>query len=859
MRNVFKIFRKDFRALYRNGLAFLIILAVCVLPALYAWFNIYAFGDPYSNTDNIEIAVVNGDTDYVDSDGNVVNLGKDLVSELEGSEDFGYVFLDDPDAAINGVYDGTYYAAVVIESDFTYNMYNFLTADMDHPTITFYQNEKRNAIAVKIVEASADEIKHSVNAKYIDTMVETLFGKLNNFSSDVQGETSADMVKNTLIKINNNLASYNSTISAFVSASNAMIDTLNDTGNTLNYSIYLIGNERVNISSQISYIEGTQKDLALINDEVSKMLLSIQDSVAEAIYKLDRLYQGNTDDQEAALQALAELERQYQELVDYLKNSGLTGTDVDDAMSALNTLAEKISELRTKLGLNSDSSTAESSNAQVRALAKHNQALIESVETDFETVAVPAVYKAVTGYDYEDLSNPSSSTQSLESMFEFMVEDSQDRITDIQSNLKTAKTARTVTAREEALTSAQADMQILTRELDALGTASQAIETVSSSKLGTAAGTTGLFDSIGKASDSADDANSILDDILSGKRDIDLVNDLQLVSDALGTVRVTMTEVVYPMLDTMLENLQDTMGDISSLLLDLNDILGKATPIIDQLSNTFGLVNNALVKVQGLINSYCERITDLIDVLDGGENEWLDSVLEFFDIDPESIGKFLANPVSIETEAVYPVKNYGSAMAPFYTMLAIWVGCVIINSILKSERPVECEDATDTEKFFGRYMIFFLISQIQTLIIMLGDLYIFNIQCLHPALFLIAGIVTSLVCSLLAYSFTMAFGNMGKFLIVVIMIIQIAGSGGSYPIELLPDFFQQVYLFFPFPYAIGAMRECIAGIYQSDYLVFLLKLLIFLGIGLLIGLVLRPSLKGVNRYMDEQLEDTEMM
>ncbi len=849
MRNVLKIFRSDLRSLYKHFFAFLIILAICVLPALYAWFNIYAFGDPYSNTDNIQIAVVNEDMDYVDSDGNIVNIGKDLSAELKGSEDFGYVFLDDADEAINAVYDGTYYAAVVIEPDFTFNMYNFLTTDMFQPTITFYQNEKLNAIAVKVVEAAADDIKHSVNAKYIDAIVETLFGKLNNFSSDVQGETSEEMIKNTLQKINNNLLNYGGTIDSFISANNALIDTLNDTNSTLDYSIYLIGSERVNISKQIVYIESSQKDLALINAEVNNMLLSLQDSVQEAIYKLDRLYEGNTDDQEAALQALAELERQYQELIDYLKNSGLSGPDVDDALSALNNLAEKISDLRKKLGLDS---AGENANAQVQALAKHNKSSINALQTDFENTAVPAVYTAVTGYEYEDLMNPGASTQSMESMIEYMVEDTNDRVKSIQSNVTVAQTTKNAETRNNALKEIQTDSSVLYQELYALSAASEAVETASGNS-------TTLVGAVDKAADNAKTLNDVIDDILNGNRDIDLIHELQLISDTLGTVRVTLTEIVYPALDTMLENLQDTMGDISSLLLDLGDILSRTTPIVDQLANTFGTVNNALIQVKDLIMSYSERITNLIDMLDGGDNEWLDSVLEFFDINPEEIGGFLSQPVSMDTRAVYPVKNYGSAMAPFYTMLAIWVGCVIINSIIKSDKPVECEGATDGEKFFGRYLIFFLISLIQTIIIMLGDLFLLNIQCLHPGLFLLAGFVTSLVCSMLAYSFAVAFGNIGKFIIVVIMIIQIAGSGGSYPIELLPSFFQQVYLFFPFPYAIGAMRECIAGLYQNVYLIHLLKLMIFFAAGLLIGLVLRRSLKGINHYMDEQLEETEMM
>lgn len=841
MRNVFKIFRNDLRSLYKHFFAFLIILAICVLPALYAWFNIYAFGDPYSHTDNIQIAVVSNDMDYMDDDGAIVNIGKDLVKELEDDETFGYIILDDADEAINGVYDGTYYAAVIFESDFTYNMYNFLTTDMFQPTIKFYQNEKTNAIAVKVVEAAADEVKHSVNARYIDAIVETLFGKLNNFSSDVKGETSADMIRNTLTKIRDNLGSYNATISSFVSANNSLIDTLSNTNSTLDYSIFLIGNERINISDQIIYVEGTQQDLSKINDEVNVMLVNLQDSVQDAIYKLDRLYESPSEEEEA-LQALAELERQYQELIDYIRNSGLTGSEIDDALSALNTLAEKISELRKSLGLEPGTGGG-SINPQVAAA---------QIQRDFETVAVPMVYHAVTGYDYDDLSDANASPQSMESMMYYMLADTDTRITTIQDNIRIANTTKDPAARGAALKAIQTDSDVLYQELSALGAATEAIDSISG-------GTSNLSATVNETADGAKDIEDIIDDILHGDRDIDLTRDLQLVSNALGALRVTMTEIVYPALDTLLENLQDSLGDISSLLLDLSDVLGKATPILNQLVNTFGAVNNTLIQVQDLISSYVERINNLIDVLDGGESEWLDSVLDFFDINPEEIGHFLSEPVSVDSRAVYPVKNYGSAMAPFYTMLAIWVGCVIINSILRSEKPVECEDATDAEKFFGRYLVFLLISLIQTMVIMLGDLYLLKVQCLHPGLFLLTGAITALTCSMLAYSFTMAFGNIGKFLIVVIMIIQIAGSGGSYPIELLPDFFQQIYLFFPFPYAIGAMRECIAGLYQNDYLVFILKLLIFFVAGILIGLVLRPSLKGVNKYMNEQLEDTEMM
>ena len=837
MRNVFTIFKNDFRALTRHFFAFLIILAILFLPALYAWFNIYAFWDPYGKTGDVSIAVVCNDRDYMDEDGKIINIGNQLVEELKQDEKIGFVFLDDADKAVDDLYAGKYYAAVIIEPDFTYNMYNFLKEDMFSPTINFYQNEKTNAIAVKVVEAAGDKVKQSVNKAYIQAIVETLFGKFNTFSEGVQGDNTINMLRNTLAKIDKNLAQYDDTIDQFVAANNSLVGTLNNSNSTIDYTIHLLGNERINISKQVSYIESTKNDIALINEEVNNLLTGLQDSVQNAIYKLDRLYNGG-EDPDTVKETLKELERQYQELIDYLTHSGISGPEAEDALSALNRIRDKITQLREQLGMN----------------AQNDANAADQLKADYNEVTVPMVYTAVTGYDYDDLANAQKTEQSMDTMMTFMADDAEQRIVNIQNNVEIAKTTTDDNTREKALTAAKNDSVIVSQELSALGTAMDAVEDAAGAtdkKASTAAA---------QAAGSTKDAGEIFDDILNGNRDIDLIEYLQVISDLLGNARVALTEIVYPSITTLLTNLQDSLGDLSSVLLDLSDVMGKVPPIVSELSNTFGAVNNALVQVKDLISSYRTRIADALGVLNGDtEDTRLQQVLDFMDVDPQSIAEFLASPVTIRAESVYPVESYGAAMAPFYSMLAIWVGCIILNAILKVDTPIELIGATSRQKFFGRYLIFALLSLSQTMVIMGGDLLIFGMDCAHPGLFLLSGVVTSLTCSMLAYSMAIAFGNIGKALFVVFLIIQIAGSGGSYPIELLPDFFQQVYLFFPFPYAINAMREAIAGLYQNNYLIYLLQLLLFFGVGLFVGLVLKRPLDGINRYMNDQLEKSEMM
>ena len=166
-----------------------------------------------------------------------------------------------------------------------------------------------------------------------------------------------------------------------------------------------------------------------------------------------------------------------------------------------------------------------------------------------------------------------------------------------------------------------------------------------------------------------------------------------------------------------------------------------------------------------------------------------------------------------------------------------------------------------------RKKVFFVISmlivcvmgQIQALIIVLGNIYLLHCQVKNPVLFWFASSLTSFTFTLLIYALTLSFGDIGKALVVVMVVIQIAGSGGTYPIEILPEFYRRVYIFFPFPYAINAMRETIGGMYGGVYEKNLAELLIFAVAALLIGLLIRVPFMGINHFVEKRMKDTKMM
>ena len=136
-------------------LVLIIVIGLCVLPALYAWFNIYANWDPYGNTGNIAIAVVNLDKGWTKNDSETVNMGDGVVESLKQKDTIGWKFVKSEEKAVEGVKSGRYYSALVIDEQFTYSMYHGVADNIENPRITYYLNDKKNAVATKITDSAA--------------------------------------------------------------------------------------------------------------------------------------------------------------------------------------------------------------------------------------------------------------------------------------------------------------------------------------------------------------------------------------------------------------------------------------------------------------------------------------------------------------------------------------------------------------------------------------------------------------------------------------------------------------------------------------------------------------------------------
>ena len=332
-------------------------------------------------------------------------------------------------------------------------------------------------------------------------------------------------------------------------------------------------------------------------------------------------------------------------------------------------------------------------------------------------------------------------------------------------------------------------------------------------------------------------------------------------SETVQSMRAVVTGSLKPAFDTIASDLTAVLNTVEPLLRSVQGGVEDLALVLDGAQSTVTSVDGALRQLRAILSRGSDTLSNLIARVEAATpDEQLQTLIDLLGGDAARYGSFFSALVDMEVQEVYSVNSYGTAMAPFYSVLALWVGGVILVAILKVHVDAEkFPAATESQRFFGRFALFFLVGQLQAAVIVLGDLHLLGVEAANPWLLWVAAAVTSLVFVLLIYALTLSFGDIGKAIVVVVMVLQIAGSSGSYPIEILPEIFSKIYLFFPFPYAINAMREAICGVYQQDYLIYLGKLLLFGVLGLLIGLVVRRPFMNMNEFVEEKLEETEVI
>ena len=398
------------------------------------------------------------------------------------------------------------------------------------------------------------------------------------------------------------------------------------------------------------------------------------------------------------------------------------------------------------------------------------------------------------------------------------------------------------------------------------------------------------LNSINKINDSLINIFETINKFSQGKLD-NIINKLQTVSSkinsaitALNAVKDSIANGEQPNL-ALLNNILDLSNDISNITNDIynnfdSEIVAKINTIFDDAytvaDNAISILSEAeakLPQVSELLTTVYKgadrgiegiefvkeklpeaenMINELISEVEGIKDSTdLQDIVNLLKSDVEKRSDFLANPVEIVTNRLFSMGNYGTGMTPFYTVLSLWVGLLLLSSILTVEAH---GDYSVTAQYFGKLLLFLSISIVQALIVSLGDLYVLKIYCANPLLFVLGSIFTSVIFTFIVYSLCSVFGNVGKVLGIVLLVIQIGGSGGTFPIQLTPKFFQVINPFLPFTYAISFAREAIGGVVQSVLTKDIIVLSIYAVIFVLISIFLKKPINKLSQGFIESVK-----
>ena len=714
VKKAFQIFKRDILRLLKNPVALVITIGVCVIPSLYAWYNIVANWDPYGNTANIKVAVANNDQGMSNEYVGELNAGDETVSKLKENDQLGWVFTD-ADTAVEGVKSGEYYAAIIIPDDFSTNLTSMLTGTFTQPQLEYYCNEKKNAIAPKVTDTGAQTVEEQINETFVATVSETLVEKIQNAAGDLdaQGaETQGGILEN-------------------VQRSNQALQDVRDA---------LAGMQKT---------IATSKEAGAKADETLSALSGQIPSLVNALDKGDAL-----------LASARTSSRNFASSLNTTLSHGLT--QMGKASSNANVAVGKLSGAISAAGGKVDGALAD----------------VQMVINDVNRIIIDI--REITGID----------------------------------------SGLVLSALEEQL----AELQTLK---DALQDQSTDIQ----NSAGAIAGAVSSLDSA-----------------------------TQQGISAMEGVQQDMASTVLPQLSQGMDSFSEVSGDLTGVVASLEPtiaqargVLSQLTTTLDQASSTMSQADSSLEKLQGTLSTAANDVAAL------RASESLDKLDEILGASSADLADLMSSPVTLTTKAVYPVSNYGSGVAPFYTNLALWVGGCVLIAIIKLEVDGEGIGAfTATEGYFGRWLLLVVLGFVQAFIVCCGDL-VLGMQCLRPELFVLAGIFTSFVYVNIIYALASAFKHIGKALVVILVIVQIPGSSGMYPIEMMPDFFQRLHPLLPFTYGISAMRETIGGMYGMDYAINLGVLAVFLAVALFIGVKLRTLMLNLNLLFDKELERTGVM
>jgi putative membrane protein len=837
MKKILQIFISDARGIFKNKITFFLICGLLILPSFYAWFNIYASWDPYGNTSAIKVAVCNKDLGATLL-GQDVNIGEELIENLKEENTLGWFFIDNEEEAIKFTRIGEAYASIVIPSDFSAKMVTVLDENPMKPSLEYYVNEKINPIVPKITDKGVSTLQTEIGNAFIESFTEEIFSTLETLGLTTE-------------EITEKFDSYKKYLDDFIEDMPIIINRLGATADTVESGSSLIALSAGDVGlvsdildDSISFTKDIKTDVDKINNDADKSLKDFSETLELAKISLEDLDNNVLDLKEkiildkpgiidilrgssADLKTITMNIRVIQISLDEFDNEIFTQIDaldttIDNQLNKLENLIDDLDNLN-----NVDLNNNKISDVIISIISLNNNIISSFLSLSDQLEVVDSSY---------DILNITAKTAK---------EDIDVVVNKIKIiNTKYSDIFDSINKLHEFVVDVDQYISFLQKDFGEIR---------------------GYIDTINKLSKDEKDYltpffSNIIDTILIRLDDIYVeLNDLAEEIDDKDNTEVTLDNIhnlnlnIISSLNSLIDDIDTDLtisskkylsgiSDFSSNLTLLLASINKRTPLVEdflyKIANSGKDTADDMMKLSKELPELQEDLTKVSGRLDEFD-EKID-IERFSDIlisNKNIVSDFMANPVDLNTHALYSVEYYGISMTPFYITLSLWVGILVLAGLLTTKSKNVGFKPTPLENYLGKYPFFVMLAVIQGLIVSLGSLLLLNVSAAEPVLFVVLTMFQSFVFCTIIYTLISLFGNIGKALGVVFLVLQVAGAGGTFPIQMNPIFFQRLYEWLPFTYGIGALREAIFGVFYpvliKDVGMLIIYFIIFLVIGVL--------------------------
>lgn len=358
--------------------------------------------------------------------------------------------------------------------------------------------------------------------------------------------------------------------------------------------------------------------------------------------------------------------------------------------------------------------------------------------------------------------------------------------------------------------------------------------------------------------------DSVYKDLDSAASDVanasDKVNSaLQGTLSSADEYRNVLLKDTLPQVNSGTTQLSNAISGLSAAVSNQQLLIDQSVAALKELSSGLKTTTSALSQTDGLLEGFQDDLdivsTDLTALATSGV---LADLMDDKGVDANKIADFMFSPTELETEELYSVNAYGSAMAPLFMNMSLWIGVFMLLVILRQETDDEgFTNLSSRARYLGKWLFLAPLVCLQAIVCCAGNL-VLGVQAASVPLFFITAMLISLTYLCIQFTLSTLLQHIGKGLCIIFIFVQIPGATGLYPIEMTPDFFQFVYPLFPFTYGINALRETIAGFYGLQWLGLSGVLVAFLLVFLLLGLFLRPYFTNVNRMFSNAIAASDI-